>query len=532
MFLANSPFADKLETNYVPSDTELAHLRALLVEPLDELARVDAQLEEMDVLIRELKTKRAALEVEIDAHKALMAPLRRIPNDVLGEIFVACLPTAHNALIDPGEAPLILGRICKHWRSVAYSTPTLWSSLHIPPLTQEWVWPHVPKVPVARSVERKLEEVVAAWLDRAAACPLSIFFSRFPNHLLESPDAVDRVIGASRRIRNLHIWGTCIGPVRPLLLLRGEDLPCLESIAIKCGPDADHPLPFWDGVAVFDAPNLRRISFNAHADALKLPLPWVQLTELNLECSIEYHPPNQGQGGLDLNGAQEVLRRCPNLVRCCLHITNSNSFTPGPIITLPHLTTLTLYQSFPSVQLLGCLILPNLRYLGVGGNDPRFIGVGGDEASPSSRDVEGSAHELTLEIMYGTYLSDDGLLDLLHLLPGISRIQAPGFHARELLLDILRPTPQGTICPALTHLELGNCDFFDIALLEFIRARRAMATPLRGVEAHFSQPMVVDIMQELQSYMKEGLRVDLRYPSPVPWRLNPREGIYDVPWDE
>ncbi|KAJ6584013.1 hypothetical protein DFH09DRAFT_1144044 [Mycena vulgaris] len=517
----NSPFVDKLDTNYVPSETELEHLRALLVEPLDELARVDAQLEEMDVLIRELKTKRASLEAEIEAHKALMAPFRRIPNDVLGEIFVACLPTAHNAVIDQGDAPLLLGRICRHWRSVAYSTPTLWSSLHIPSLMLEWDW-DTAKVPVARSVERKLEEVVAAWLDRAAACLLSISFSRASDHPFMSPDTVDHVLGVSSRIHTLYIRGYGISDVRPLLLLRGEDLPCLESIAIRCRSNAEHPLTFWDGVPVFNAPNLRRISFNALADALKLPLPWPQLTDLNLECFIEVIPPNEVYGGLDLNGVQEVLRRCPNLVRCCLRATKSSPFTPGPILTLPHLTTLTLYQYFPSVQLLGCLVLPNLRYLGVGGND----------ASPSSRDVEDSAHELTLEIMYGTHLSDDSLLGLLHLLPGISRIQAPGLDFRETLLDSLHPTPQGTVCPVLTHLELSSCRFSDTALLDFIRARRATATPLLGVEAHFTRPMEVDIMQELKSYMGEGFRVDLRYPSPVPWTLNPRQGIYNVLLDE
>ncbi|KAF8176670.1 hypothetical protein K438DRAFT_1485893, partial [Mycena galopus ATCC 62051] len=71
------------------------------------------------------KEQRASLKRPIDAHRAVISPMRRVPHDVLVEICISCLPS-HNALIDPAEAPLILGRICRHWRSVAYSTPTLW----------------------------------------------------------------------------------------------------------------------------------------------------------------------------------------------------------------------------------------------------------------------------------------------------------------------------------------------------------------------------------------------------------------------
>ncbi|KAJ7689791.1 hypothetical protein B0H17DRAFT_1011856 [Mycena rosella] len=150
MFLSNSPFTDRLDTNYVPSDGEMDQLRLLLAEPMEKLARVEAA-------ILELKMTRQALKAAIEPHKALMAPLRPI----LGEIFVACLPTTHNALLDPDDAPLLLGCICRHWRSVAYATPLLWSSLHIPSLMPIWDW-EVPKISVARSVEHKLERIVGA----------------------------------------------------------------------------------------------------------------------------------------------------------------------------------------------------------------------------------------------------------------------------------------------------------------------------------------------------------------------------------
>ncbi|KAF8214886.1 hypothetical protein K438DRAFT_1561983, partial [Mycena galopus ATCC 62051] len=130
MSLSDSPFTNRLNTNYVPSDSEILQIRTLLVDPSNELAHIDAQIKEMEFALTQLKEQRASLERPVDAHKALISPMRHIPQDVLLEIFFSCLPSEHNALIDSAEAPLILGRICRHWRSVAYSTPMLWSSIH------------------------------------------------------------------------------------------------------------------------------------------------------------------------------------------------------------------------------------------------------------------------------------------------------------------------------------------------------------------------------------------------------------------
>ncbi|KAJ7439218.1 hypothetical protein FB451DRAFT_1570050 [Mycena latifolia] len=110
--IVNSTFASKLNTNYVPSDAEVEQIRN----------------EVMNKLIAE----HAALEAEIKEHNVLLSPIRRIPQNILERIFVACLPTTHNAIISAREAPLLLGHICSYWRSVAHSMPVLWTSIYIP----------------------------------------------------------------------------------------------------------------------------------------------------------------------------------------------------------------------------------------------------------------------------------------------------------------------------------------------------------------------------------------------------------------
>ncbi|KAF8968698.1 hypothetical protein BDZ97DRAFT_1654581, partial [Flammula alnicola] len=112
-----------LGTNFVPSDAEVQQIKEYLISPTAELARLDIELEE-------LKLRRQRVYTHIQGYKALISPARRLPREILEEIFICCLPSDHNAVMSVLEAPMNLGRICSLWRSIAYTTPRLWSSLH------------------------------------------------------------------------------------------------------------------------------------------------------------------------------------------------------------------------------------------------------------------------------------------------------------------------------------------------------------------------------------------------------------------
>ncbi|KAJ6514307.1 hypothetical protein C8R47DRAFT_940316, partial [Mycena vitilis] len=118
-----SPFQPQLHTNYVPSDDEIEQVRAHLMPYEAERTRLDS-------LIEVLTVQRNRLHDYIEPHAALISYPRRLPQDVVEEIFLACLPTHHNAVMSVTEAPLLLGRICSAWRSIALVAPRLWSSLH------------------------------------------------------------------------------------------------------------------------------------------------------------------------------------------------------------------------------------------------------------------------------------------------------------------------------------------------------------------------------------------------------------------
>ncbi|KAJ6561860.1 hypothetical protein B0H19DRAFT_894253, partial [Mycena capillaripes] len=126
----DSPFKEILHTNTIPSDTDCQRIRELLVGPQKEVAELTAKIECLQDLISQLSKKRDQLNDFITPHLALISPTRRLPADVVAEVFAACLPADRNAIMSSAEAPLLLCHVCRAWRTLALSTPRLWASLH------------------------------------------------------------------------------------------------------------------------------------------------------------------------------------------------------------------------------------------------------------------------------------------------------------------------------------------------------------------------------------------------------------------
>ncbi|KAF9477130.1 hypothetical protein BDN70DRAFT_838295, partial [Pholiota conissans] len=125
-----SPFSSVLQTNFEPSPIEIDGIKQTLEGHISELSTLD---EEIKYLQKELDSTTEELDgllVTIDEHRKLLTPFRALPDDVIGEIFIWCLPTSHEAIASRNEPPLVLGYVCKRWRTIAYRMPRLWATLH------------------------------------------------------------------------------------------------------------------------------------------------------------------------------------------------------------------------------------------------------------------------------------------------------------------------------------------------------------------------------------------------------------------
>ncbi|KAK0429903.1 hypothetical protein EV421DRAFT_2025573 [Armillaria borealis] len=68
-------------------------------------------------------------ERDLDNHKSILAPIRRLPDDLLLRIFKFASHGSGDQLSHPSHSRWALLRICHSWRVIALNSPTLWSVL-------------------------------------------------------------------------------------------------------------------------------------------------------------------------------------------------------------------------------------------------------------------------------------------------------------------------------------------------------------------------------------------------------------------
>ncbi|THV00263.1 hypothetical protein K435DRAFT_558724, partial [Dendrothele bispora CBS 962.96] len=165
MDLENSPFYHLLETNHAASRAETEHIHEFLRLPEQELQNVDEEIARLDTLLIDLRSRKEKLVSYIHKHRQLLSPIRRLPPEIIAELFTCCLPAAHPPTRDLSEPPLLLTLVCKQWREIAFSTPCLWSALHI-------------YIPHSRDSDENFLERrkrgIKQWLERSGNLPISL----------------------------------------------------------------------------------------------------------------------------------------------------------------------------------------------------------------------------------------------------------------------------------------------------------------------------------------------------------------------
>ncbi|KAF9260660.1 hypothetical protein L218DRAFT_871799, partial [Marasmius fiardii PR-910] len=174
----HSQFAHFLGTNYTPDKDGMQAIACTLHEPQQKLGALHEQIAQLEETLFKLKAERDSLQKYINEHHALLTPFRRLPVDIIREIFVRCLnPYPTRSMKD---APLLLTTICKSWRQITLETPALWSSIHL-------FIPELPRHSVDRGSRLVIDQYsdlvkerlagAERWLKRSGAVPLRLSLS-------------------------------------------------------------------------------------------------------------------------------------------------------------------------------------------------------------------------------------------------------------------------------------------------------------------------------------------------------------------
>ncbi|KAF8186902.1 hypothetical protein K438DRAFT_1835241 [Mycena galopus ATCC 62051] len=255
-------------------------------------------------------------------------PVLEIPPEITVQIFAHCLPHSISApRID--SAPLLFGRICRDWRTIALNSPELWTSLKIDR-----------GIPVALS---------ETWLARAQGMPLSLELeaSSFNDEEWDYSEVLVVFKQHSRTWRDV----TLDIPAEQMHLL-GTDLPLplLERLDIWSLSDTE---PTYS--AFRNAPALRWLTLGLYAHPTVLQLPWTQIT--TLQCR---------SGALTPTELLIILSYMPNITNCAFTTYNESESDPLPDVTrLGSLTSLSLETDLSEgmSQIFDHISVPALRIL-------------------------------------------------------------------------------------------------------------------------------------------------------------------------
>ncbi|KAF9042249.1 hypothetical protein BJ165DRAFT_1529684 [Panaeolus papilionaceus] len=177
--IVDPKFAPYLQDNELPSDDIVSELKQFLEEPQEEYQRAEKDALLLSLVLGRVLMRRDALKKNLEAYRPILSPIRRLPPDILGEIFYHSLATHRNPSMHASEAPLLLTRVCRSWKAVAVSTPKLWSRLYIPfpyhfRRRFENLGADEIDIDEREHIFNLRLEALDVWLDRSGAHPLSL----------------------------------------------------------------------------------------------------------------------------------------------------------------------------------------------------------------------------------------------------------------------------------------------------------------------------------------------------------------------
>ncbi|KAF8872280.1 hypothetical protein BD779DRAFT_349309 [Infundibulicybe gibba] len=368
----------------------------------------------------------------------------RLPLEVLGEIFLHCLPPGKWGSFSARHAPWLLTKVCRSWREVALSTSLLWSKL--PFLFERESWKEYGRL-----------QLLKLHLEYSAGTALSLGFD-----LTVDPDDAPfhpLIVPHLSRSRHLDIRYQHEQPSQDYFT--HKHFPLLKSLELYCSP------PYWK-------PQTQ--SLMAGLGSIKLP--WAQLTQLAIAVFSSAE-------------ALALLRDCSSLEVCCLTRRNHSSAETLPMPSAPktvhsRLRALTVRDGPFSAGLLGRLVTPALSSLELIQSIPAMAprGTPGD-----TRDffrlvllfIRNSPMKLTSLTLRHVDCSPQELADLSALIPTAVELELEGFGGIR-LLTIKSGSRYGVLFPRLKRLVIRHPCASESALLDMFYSRLYLAPNVNIIE--------------------------------------------------
>ncbi|KAF8172441.1 hypothetical protein BJ912DRAFT_932397 [Pholiota molesta] len=514
-------FESLINTNYIPTDEEVLRIQAFLAEPLRKLGVLEDGISAAELHVRNLRREREELLQRIDKYRTLISPVRRLPPDVLREIYIACLPDDRNPTMSSDEAPVVLTRVCASWRSIAMNTPRLWAALHIPVPGPEsnvsYDSTTGERITVTEVMDTRLA-AVREWIKRSGSLPLS--FSLHEHEVYPPSDYAGVFLRCISEYRtrwkslSLACAATSFAKIREI---PPSEIPLLETLSLLLSRTDESnftEIIKWKDSSIFSASQIRSLSIcSLNSPIFEFPFRWSQLTHFCTQSD-----PWNPYAETTIDDITSILENCPNLVSCDIRLgrgINPHQRTIFPVISLPRLESLNIYDVGEAAAFFSSFLAPNLRKLQYLADVSSTVATGSSAFYCLLNAVGKTLHELAVT---RAALETEDAAEMPRLCPSLKSFSIASSRPGN-----LANIPSSSFLKILGNvltLESFECHtaahFSDEALLEFILRKQsggnAQLKPLKSVYVLFRRRPTIDIPSILSQQVLAGLKLDIRYP--------------------
>ncbi|KAE9401164.1 hypothetical protein BT96DRAFT_974930 [Gymnopus androsaceus JB14] len=438
---------------------DCAKIQQILADGEKDLETYSSEISLLQSELLLIEKKKERLKDQLEGCRSLLAPIRRVPDDILGTVF-SNLCNVGPDTEEIQSAAFRLSTVCSHWRSIILATPSLWATIAF-------------SFPLERSSAAKL---VQLHLERSKAALLDLSISTGWEELSPANMAEQQNHPAFLAlIEQSHRWlKIVIGGKNAYTFLQGgaSSYPALRSLEIRSGQLRPPTLA---------PPAMRQLSsltLRGFSVSSGLSFPWSQLTRLVLDIN-------------SIKKISDFLSLCTNLDS--LEMKLDFSFQ-GVREDLPamngNIKTLRLslaewedgHGEESIERVFTTLVLPGLTSMHIE-VDPKYPLIHSPGPSIAAF-LKRSRFNLTVLSLTYVYISDDELLSLLRDMPSVVDLKANSesmvFPVTPTFISSLHAFRQphshcsSPLLPNLERISLlarTDVDFDEVAFVEMITSR-------------------------------------------------------------
>ncbi|KAI5832594.1 hypothetical protein K523DRAFT_267286 [Schizophyllum commune Tattone D] len=451
-----------LNDGHIPSPVEKCAMQTYIQETLDSLAKLDTYKQAVQQVMDSMNAVESKLRHALAVQRAHVAPIRRVPAELLEIIFEwSCM----EATLGPDKCtPLDMSAVCKQWREIMHSCPRIWSNMQ---LTNLPFMDCSQRPPAAKRLKH--------CLSMTRGCPLS-------QPIRANLDTGCRGWNLLRILaRHTNSWRHFQAVdlrEEPAKLLQGRPYTRLHTLDIDVLNleliTMESSRPFWN-IPALRTLIIKDVLGGEDISPALNTLPLAQLQELHTAVSPDW--------------SLALLDRCPNLTRWVHnfrpYMFHSRPEVPQEVILL-HLRVIhAAHFHAGDCVYLDYIVAPSLQTLHLTWSHPSFGAPRRATSAPLAflQRAGDSVQELTLH---------DPPAGIRGNIPLFSSLRSLSLHTRpsDPLLDdffesITERTASGepATLPMLEELELsGHGRYRGQKVLEMVKARRAAGRSLRSLD--------------------------------------------------